>query len=210
MAVAAVWMLIQQCRGPLGGMRSRRIGMGCGSWQSGLQSKVSCLGMVGVLRVWETLLALGEPDKKAWLIMSDCSVVCLGEGFGGLKWGRGRVLRKHGCSCLTALLVNISCVTAAVSQWGGWFVATTFAAILVWEEVWDLPNTAYLSGWLLLIITGKEGRGQGGEGGGGRGERWEGGREGEMGGGRGAGGDENGERGVRRGAVDKGGVRGAG
>ena len=26
-------------------------------------------------------------------------------------------------------------------------------AILVWEEVWDLPHTAYLSGWLLLLIT---------------------------------------------------------
>ena len=23
----------------------------------------------------------------------------------------------------------------------------------VWEEVWDLPNTAYLSAWLLIIIT---------------------------------------------------------
>jgi polyferredoxin len=23
----------------------------------------------------------------------------------------------------------------------------------VWEEVWDLPNTAYLSSWLLLLIT---------------------------------------------------------
>jgi polyferredoxin len=23
----------------------------------------------------------------------------------------------------------------------------------VWEEVWDLPNTAALSGWLLLLIT---------------------------------------------------------
>jgi hypothetical protein len=41
-----------------------------------------------------------------------------------------------------------------VSHWGGWFVVTAFAAILVWEEVWDLPNTAALSGWLLLIITG--------------------------------------------------------
>lgn len=23
----------------------------------------------------------------------------------------------------------------------------------VWEEVWDLPDTAYLSSWLLLLIT---------------------------------------------------------
>jgi hypothetical protein len=41
-----------------------------------------------------------------------------------------------------------------VSSWGGWFLVTAFAAILVWEEVWDLPNNAALSGWLLLLITG--------------------------------------------------------
>jgi hypothetical protein len=29
-----------------------------------------------------------------------------------------------------------------------------FAAILVWEEVDDLPHHAALSGWLLLLITG--------------------------------------------------------
>ena len=28
-----------------------------------------------------------------------------------------------------------------------------FAGILIWEEVWDLPHTAALSGWLLLLIT---------------------------------------------------------
>jgi hypothetical protein len=43
----------------------------------------------------------------------------------------------------------------AVARWGGWFIAAAFAGILVWEEVWDLPNTAYLSGWLLLLITGR-------------------------------------------------------
>lgn len=41
----------------------------------------------------------------------------------------------------------------AVGEWGPWFLWALFAAILVWEEVWDLPNTAYLSGWLLIIIT---------------------------------------------------------
>jgi hypothetical protein len=30
-----------------------------------------------------------------------------------------------------------------------------FAAILVWEEVDDLPHHAALSGWLLLLITGE-------------------------------------------------------
>ena len=40
-----------------------------------------------------------------------------------------------------------------MESWGPWFLWALFAAILVWEEVWDLPNTAYLSAWLLLIIT---------------------------------------------------------
>ena len=43
-----------------------------------------------------------------------------------------------------------------MASWGPWFLWALFAAILVWEEVWDLPNTAYLSAWLLLIITAGE------------------------------------------------------
>ncbi|PHV61062.1 sigma 54-interacting transcriptional regulator [Cyanobacterium aponinum] len=38
-------------------------------------------------------------------------------------------------------------------KWGGWFLFTLFALILLWEELWDLPNTAYLSACLLLLIT---------------------------------------------------------
>ena len=38
-------------------------------------------------------------------------------------------------------------------RWGGWILYAGFAAILLWEELWNLENTAYLSGWLLLIIT---------------------------------------------------------
>lgn len=38
-------------------------------------------------------------------------------------------------------------------RWGGWFLFAMFALILLWEELWDLPNTAYLSSWLLLLIT---------------------------------------------------------
>ena len=41
----------------------------------------------------------------------------------------------------------------AVEQWGGWFLLALFGAILTWEEVWDLPNSAALSAWLLLLIT---------------------------------------------------------
>ena len=39
-------------------------------------------------------------------------------------------------------------------KWGGWILFALFALILLWEELWDLPNTAYLSSWLLLLITG--------------------------------------------------------
>lgn len=38
-------------------------------------------------------------------------------------------------------------------QWGGWFLFALFVLILLWEELWDLPNTAYLSACLLLLIT---------------------------------------------------------
>lgn len=36
-----------------------------------------------------------------------------------------------------------------------WAMVAGFAAILLWEEVWDLPHHADLSGWLLLLITGR-------------------------------------------------------
>ena len=39
-------------------------------------------------------------------------------------------------------------------KYGGWFLFCLFALILLWEELWNLNNTAYLSAWLLLIITG--------------------------------------------------------
>lgn len=38
-------------------------------------------------------------------------------------------------------------------RWGGWLLYGGFALILLWEELWNLENTAYLSGWLLIIIT---------------------------------------------------------
>ncbi|MGQ9836643.1 MAG: sigma 54-interacting transcriptional regulator [Cyanobacteriota bacterium] len=38
-------------------------------------------------------------------------------------------------------------------RWGGWILWAGFALIFLWEEIWDLPNRAYLSGWLLLLIT---------------------------------------------------------
>ncbi|MBI4780466.1 MAG: sigma 54-interacting transcriptional regulator [Oscillatoriophycideae cyanobacterium NC_groundwater_1537_Pr4_S-0.65um_50_18] len=38
-------------------------------------------------------------------------------------------------------------------RWGGWFLYGLFALILLWEELWHLENTAYLSACLLLLIT---------------------------------------------------------
>ncbi|KAF3888742.1 MULTISPECIES: AAA-type ATPase lid domain-containing protein [Nostocales] len=38
-------------------------------------------------------------------------------------------------------------------QWGGWFLFGLFTLIFLWEELWNLENTAYLSGCLLLLIT---------------------------------------------------------
>jgi transcriptional regulator with AAA-type ATPase domain/NAD-dependent dihydropyrimidine dehydrogenase PreA subunit len=41
----------------------------------------------------------------------------------------------------------------AAERWGGWFLFGLFALILLWEELWNLENTAWLSGCLLLLIT---------------------------------------------------------
>ncbi len=38
-------------------------------------------------------------------------------------------------------------------RWGGWFMFGLFGLILLWEELWDLQDVAYLSGCLLLLIT---------------------------------------------------------
>jgi transcriptional regulator with AAA-type ATPase domain/NAD-dependent dihydropyrimidine dehydrogenase PreA subunit len=38
-------------------------------------------------------------------------------------------------------------------KWGGWFLFTFFTLIFLWEELWHLENTAYLSSCLLLLIT---------------------------------------------------------
>ncbi len=38
-------------------------------------------------------------------------------------------------------------------KWGGWFLFGLFALIFLWEELWGLENTAYLSACLLLLIT---------------------------------------------------------
>lgn len=38
-------------------------------------------------------------------------------------------------------------------KWGGWFLFSLFTLIFLWEELWNLENTAYLSACLLLLIT---------------------------------------------------------
>lgn len=41
----------------------------------------------------------------------------------------------------------------SAEKWGGWFLFGLFTLIFLWEELWDLENTAYLSACLLLLIT---------------------------------------------------------
>ena len=56
-------------------------------------------------------------------------------------------------SCLLKQSQVTGCVCGVAEQYGGWFLLALFGAILTWEEVWDLPNSAALSAWLLLLIT---------------------------------------------------------
>ncbi|WP_225892576.1 sigma 54-interacting transcriptional regulator [Nostoc sphaeroides] len=43
--------------------------------------------------------------------------------------------------------------TKWLNRWGAWIMFSGFVAIYLWEKLWDLPHHAYLSAWLLLIIT---------------------------------------------------------
>jgi polyferredoxin/CRP-like cAMP-binding protein len=43
--------------------------------------------------------------------------------------------------------------TQWLNKWGAWVLWLGFVAIYLWEKLWDLPHTAYLSAWLLMIIT---------------------------------------------------------
>lgn len=48
---------------------------------------------------------------------------------------------------------QLSWNTQWLNRWGAWVVFGGFVAIYLWEQLWDLPNHAYLSAWLLLVIT---------------------------------------------------------
>ncbi|APD47155.1 MULTISPECIES: cyclic nucleotide-binding domain-containing protein [unclassified Synechococcus] len=43
--------------------------------------------------------------------------------------------------------------TQWLNRWGAWVLFGGFVVIYLWEKLWDLPNSAYLSAWLLLAIT---------------------------------------------------------
>jgi polyferredoxin/CRP-like cAMP-binding protein len=43
--------------------------------------------------------------------------------------------------------------TKWLNKWGAWILWLGFVAIYLWEKLWDLPHTAYLSSWLLIIIA---------------------------------------------------------
>ncbi|MGE5655183.1 MAG: cyclic nucleotide-binding domain-containing protein [Actinomycetota bacterium] len=48
---------------------------------------------------------------------------------------------------------QLSWNTQWLNHWGAWILWGGFVAIYLWEQLWDLPHHAYLSAWLLLIIT---------------------------------------------------------
>ncbi|MBE9182348.1 sigma 54-interacting transcriptional regulator [Oculatella sp. LEGE 06141] len=48
---------------------------------------------------------------------------------------------------------QLSWNTQWLNRWGAWILFAGFVAIYLWEQLWDLPHHAYLSAWLLLIIT---------------------------------------------------------
>lgn len=43
--------------------------------------------------------------------------------------------------------------TQWLNKWAAWFLWVGFVAIYLWEKLWDLPHTAYLSASLLLLIA---------------------------------------------------------
>ncbi|MGK7902491.1 MAG: sigma 54-interacting transcriptional regulator [Hormoscilla sp.] len=43
--------------------------------------------------------------------------------------------------------------TKWLNRWGAWLLFAGFVAIYLWEKLWDLPHTPYLSSWLLVIIA---------------------------------------------------------
>jgi polyferredoxin len=48
---------------------------------------------------------------------------------------------------------QLSWNTKWLNRWGAWILFAGFVAIYLWEKLWDLPHHAYLSTWLLLVIT---------------------------------------------------------
>ena len=47
----------------------------------------------------------------------------------------------------------LSWPTKWLNRWGAWILWAGFVGIYLWEKLWNLPHTAYLSSWLLVIIT---------------------------------------------------------
>jgi polyferredoxin/CRP-like cAMP-binding protein len=43
--------------------------------------------------------------------------------------------------------------TKWMNRWGAWVLFAGFLSIYLWEQLWDLPHTAYLSAWLLILIA---------------------------------------------------------
>ncbi len=88
---------------------------------------------------WWTLVLLGFPFVgRLWCAL--CPFMIYGE-----------ITQKISLYLFPRQLKKWSRPTA--EKYGGWFLFSLFALILLWEELWNLENTAYLSACLLLLIT---------------------------------------------------------
>jgi polyferredoxin len=86
---------------------------------------------------WPGILLTYPLVGRLWCAI--CPFMIYGEVVQRWRLAQGAVLQKW--------------PTEKLEQFGGWFLVALFFAILLWEEVWNLENTAYLSAWLLLLIT---------------------------------------------------------
>ncbi|CAE7742509.1 unnamed protein product [Symbiodinium pilosum] len=86
---------------------------------------------------WPGILLTYPIVGRFWCAI--CPFMIYGEVVQRWRVGQGAVLQKW--------------PTKKLEAYGPWFLYILFFGILLWEELWVLENTAYLSSCLLLLIT---------------------------------------------------------
>ncbi|CAE7496982.1 tyrR [Symbiodinium natans] len=86
---------------------------------------------------WPGILLTYPIVGRFWCAI--CPFMIYGEVVQRWRLGQGAVLQKW--------------PTRQLEDYGPWFLFLLFFGILLWEELWVLENTAYLSSCLLLLIT---------------------------------------------------------